>query len=108
MLLPVHVAAGGSRLFLAPSRFSENWESMTYAFRRVRQHGLIERVPRSHRYRITLTVAQVAMCYPRLHTRALRPAHSLQPSEERGEVRPSRSHRVGRMSYSSPTVPVFS
>jgi len=54
--------------------------SMTYDLRRLRLHGLIERVPRSHRYRITPTGAQVAMFYARLYTRALRPACSLQPS----------------------------
>jgi hypothetical protein len=53
--------------------------SMTYDLRRLRLHGLIERVPRSHRYRITATGARVAMFYARLYTRALRPACSLQP-----------------------------
>ena len=53
--------------------------SMTYDLRRLRLHGLIERVPRSHRYRITQTGAQVAMFYARLYTRALRPACSLTP-----------------------------
>jgi predicted MarR family transcription regulator len=53
---------------------------MTYDLRRLRLHGLIERVPCSHRYRITPTGAQVAMFYARLSTRALRPASSLQPS----------------------------
>ena len=54
--------------------------SMTYDLRRLRLHGLIERVPRSHRYGITPTGARVAMFYARLYTRALRPASSLQPS----------------------------
>ena len=53
--------------------------AMTYDLRRLRLHGLIERVPRSHRYRITPTGAQVAMFYARLYTRALRPACSLKP-----------------------------
>lgn len=53
--------------------------SMTYDLRRLRLHDLIERVPRSHRYRITPTGAQVAMFYARLYARALRPACSLQP-----------------------------
>ena len=52
---------------------------MTYDLRRLRLHGLIERVPHSHRYRITPTGAQVAMFYARLYARALRPACSLQP-----------------------------
>ena len=57
--------------------------AMTYDLRRLRLHGLIERVPRSHRYRITDTGAQVAMFYARLYTRALRPAGSLQPIASR-------------------------
>lgn len=55
--------------------------SMTYDLRRLRLHGLIERVPRSHRYRITPVGAHVAMFYARIYTRALRPVCSLQPSE---------------------------
>lgn len=62
--------------------------SMTYDLRRLRLHGLIERVPRSHRYRITDTGAQVAMFYARLYTRALRPAASLTPQGS------TRAHRA--------------
>ena len=54
--------------------------SMTYDLRRLRLHGLIERVPRSHRYRITTRGARAAMFYARLYTRALRPACSLHPA----------------------------
>src|SRR2546422_2179403 len=54
--------------------------AMTYDLRRLRLHGLIERVSRSHRYRITPAGARVAMFYARLYTRALRPACSLQPA----------------------------
>jgi hypothetical protein len=53
--------------------------AMTYDLRRLRLHGLIERVPCSHRYRITPTGARMAMFYSRLYTRALRPASSLRP-----------------------------
>jgi hypothetical protein len=53
---------------------------LTYDLRRLRLHGLIERVPRSHRYRITPFGARTAMLYVRLYARALRPAASLQPS----------------------------
>ncbi len=53
--------------------------SMTYDLRRLRLHGLIERIPHSHRYRITPAGAKVAMFYARLYARALRPAASLQP-----------------------------
>jgi hypothetical protein len=53
--------------------------AMTYDLRRLRLHGLIERVPRSHRYRITELGARIAMFYAPLCTRALRPATSLRP-----------------------------
>ena len=69
-----HVAQLQSR---EPDTYSTG--AMTYDLRRLRLHGLIERVPRSHRYRITATGAQVAMFYARLYARALRPACSLQP-----------------------------
>jgi hypothetical protein len=54
--------------------------SATYDLRRLRLHGLIERVPCTHRYQITPLGAQLAMLYARLYTRALRPAASLQPT----------------------------
>jgi hypothetical protein len=69
-----HVAQFQSR---DPDTYSAG--SMTYDLRRLRLHGLIERVPHSHRYRITPAGAQVAMFYARLYARALRPACSLQP-----------------------------
>ena len=62
--------------------------AMTYDLRRLRLHGLIERVPHSHRYRITSTGAQIAMFYARLYTRVLRPACSLEP---RGSSRAQRA-----------------
>jgi predicted MarR family transcription regulator len=52
---------------------------VTYDLRRLRLHGLIARVPRSHRYRITPLGAHVAMCFARLCSRALRRACSLLP-----------------------------
>jgi hypothetical protein len=60
-----------------PEQYSPG--SMTYDLRRLRLHGLIERVPCTHRYRITAVGAQVAIFYARLYTRALRPACSLKP-----------------------------
>ena len=69
-----HVAQLQSR---DPDTYSAG--AMTYDLRRLRLHGLIERIPHSHRYRITQAGARVAMFYARLYTRALRPACSLQP-----------------------------
>jgi hypothetical protein len=53
--------------------------SMTYDLRRLRLHGLIARLPHTHRYQITALGAQVAMLYARLDTRAVRPVSSLNP-----------------------------
>ena len=49
----------------------------TYDLRRLRLHRLIERVPKTHRYRITERGAHIAMLYVRLHARGFRPAASL-------------------------------
>lgn len=50
---------------------------MTYDLRRLRFHGLIERLPRSHRYRITERGARLAVLYVRIYARGFRPAASL-------------------------------
>ena len=44
---------------------------MTYDLRRLRSHHLIERIPRSHRYRVTSTGLHTAMFLTRLHDRIL-------------------------------------
>jgi predicted MarR family transcription regulator len=54
---------------------------MTYDLRRLRLHGLIERVQHTHRYQATPLGAQVAVFYARFYARALRPALSLPPTE---------------------------
>jgi hypothetical protein len=53
---------------------------LTYDLRRLRLHGLIERVPHSHRYRITTLGARMAILYVRLYARVLRPTASLPSS----------------------------
>ena len=52
----------------------------TYDLRRLRLHGLIERVPCTHRYRITSLGARVAMLYVRIYARGVRPTASLPTS----------------------------
>jgi hypothetical protein len=52
----------------------------TYDLRRLRLHGLIQRVPRSHTYRITSLGARMAMVYVRVYARGVRPAASLPTS----------------------------
>jgi hypothetical protein len=50
---------------------------MTHDLRRLRLHGLIERLPRSHRYRVTKIGTLTALFYVRFYARALRPSFSL-------------------------------
>ena len=46
---------------------------MTYDLRRLRLHGLIERIPRTHRYRVTDAGLAAALFLTRAYTRLLRP-----------------------------------
>jgi hypothetical protein len=46
---------------------------MSYDLRRLRVHGLITRIPRSHRYRLTETGLHHAMLLSHIHTRLLLP-----------------------------------
>jgi hypothetical protein len=46
---------------------------MTYHLRRLRLHGLIERIPRSHRYRVTDNGWRTALFCTRAYNRLLRP-----------------------------------
>ena len=61
---------------------------MTYDLRRLRLHGLIERVPHTHRYRLTEVGARMAVLYVRVYARGFRPAASL-PSPTVGTRRGS-------------------
>jgi hypothetical protein len=45
----------------------------TYQLRRLRLHGLIERVPKSFRYRVTDLGLRVALFFSRAYNRLLRP-----------------------------------
>ena len=46
---------------------------MTYDLRRLRLHGLIERIPQSHRYRLTSLGLSTCLFFTRAHARLLRP-----------------------------------
>jgi hypothetical protein len=50
---------------------------ITYDLRRLRLQGLIERVPHTHRYRITEHGARMAILYVRVYARGFRPPASL-------------------------------
>jgi hypothetical protein len=49
---------------------------MSYELRRLRQRGLIERLPKSHRYQLTPFGLRVAVFYSRLHNHIFHPALS--------------------------------
>jgi len=61
-----------------PASYSSG--KMTYDLRRLRLHGLIERIPKSNRYRVTAEGMRIALFFTRAQTRFFRPACSLQPS----------------------------
>lgn len=46
---------------------------MSYELRRLRLHGLIERVARTHRYQLTALGRRTALFYSRLFNRVVRP-----------------------------------
>ena len=46
---------------------------MTYDLRRLRLHGIIERIPQSHRYQLTPDGLRIALFFSRTHARLLRP-----------------------------------
>jgi hypothetical protein len=46
---------------------------MTYDLRRLRLHGLIERIPKSHRYDVTPAGLRIALFFSRTYARLLRP-----------------------------------
>ena len=46
---------------------------MTYHLRRLRLHGMIERIPHSHRYRVTDSGFRTALFLTRAHARLIRP-----------------------------------
>lgn len=79
--LRTHMA---SLLGLAPDDFSPG--RMTYDLRRLRLHGLIERIPRTHRYRPTKPGAQVALFFTQAYNRFLRTGLSDLQGSGRGPI----------------------
>lgn len=58
-------------LGLDPANYSVG--RMTYDLRRLRLHGIIERIPRSHRYQLTPVGLRIALFFSRTYARLLRP-----------------------------------
>ena len=50
---------------------------MTYDLRRLRLHGLIERIPKTHRYRVTAFGLRTALFFTRTYARVIRPGLSM-------------------------------
>lgn len=61
-------------LGLAPEQLTVG--RMTYDLRRLRLHGLIERIPKTHRYLLTAEGLRVAVFFNRVYARLLRPGLS--------------------------------
>jgi hypothetical protein len=58
-------------LGLDPANYSLG--KMTYDLRRLRLHGIIERIPHSHRYQLTPPGLKIALFFSRTYARLLRP-----------------------------------
>jgi hypothetical protein len=76
-LLPNGFTNRDLRTHLAPllGRHFEDMTSgqITYDLRRLRVHGMIERIPQTHRYQVTDSGHHHALFLTRLHARFLRP-----------------------------------
>ncbi|MGH7601625.1 MAG: hypothetical protein ACREOI_35130 [bacterium] len=58
-------------LGLVPDQFTQG--QMTYHLRRLRLHGLIQRIPQTHRYQVTDFGWRVALFFTRIYARLIRP-----------------------------------
>lgn len=76
-------------LGLAPEELRQG--RLSYELRRLRLHGLIERIPRSHRYRVTELGLRVALFFTRTYARLIRPGLA-----QLVDVRPSGDTRLRR------------
>jgi hypothetical protein len=63
---------------------------MTYQLRRLRLHGLIERLPKTHRYRVTDSGWRIALFCTRTYNRVLRPGLAQIIPDEAGNDTPLR------------------
>lgn len=70
-------------LGLAPDQLTSG--QMTYHLRRLRLHGLIQRIPNTHRYHVTDWGWRVALFFTRTHARVIRPglAHIVPDATQR-------------------------
>ena len=61
---------------------------VSYELRRLRLHGLIERIEGTHRYRLTAEGLPTVVFYQRTYARVIRPGLSIIPISSRGEDLP--------------------
>lgn len=69
---------------------------MTYHLRRLKIHGLIQRIPRSHRYNLTDFGLRCALFYNQAHARLLRPGLTHVLSTEMQSQTDAPFHSLGR------------
>jgi DNA-binding PadR family transcriptional regulator len=93
--LPIKTCANGYAVLLGLRPCEIGPGRMSYELRRLRLHGLIERVPKTHRYRLTNLGLQTALFYTRvlahlaprprigLALKRLRPHQRADPSDQR-------------------------
>jgi hypothetical protein len=63
---------------------------MTYDLRRLRLKGIIERIPRTHRYVLTSLGLRTAFFHTKVHLRILRPGWAALSQRDDGVPRPLR------------------
>ncbi len=83
-------------LGLEPSHLTPG--RLTYDLRRLRLHGLIERIPHTQRYRVTHEGLRTALFFTRVYGRILRPGMArITPAAAVGDpdLRPSFDHVEG-------------
>ena len=68
---------------------------MSYELRRLRLHGLIERLPKTHRYRLTEQGLRTALFYTRVYSRILRPGTCTDQHNGGGAARFSAAYLPG-------------
>ena len=76
---------------------------MTYDLRRLRLHGLIARIPHTHRYELTHFGKRVALFYTKLNARILRPGFCGR-RQSGARKRVSEPTRTARLCAGSPSL----
>ena len=75
---------------------------MSYELRRLRLHGLIEREPKTHRYRLTVEGLRTALFYTRVYSRILRPAMApVVPAAPQGSPQAMRRFHAAEVAVNS-------